>query len=59
MLTRTGHRGDNSTEVLLFDATLNGVLAIGRRAPFEAFSVIHIGTSEENLVSRYLSVIVY
>ena len=59
MLTRTGHRGDVSTEILLLDATLNGVLAVGRRAPFQAFFVINIGTSEENLVSRYLLVRVY
>jgi hypothetical protein len=36
------YRGYNATEVALFDRTIDGVLAIGGRTPFEVYLIINV-----------------
>ena len=39
-------RRDYTTQVTLFDGTVNGILAIRGRTPFQVFLVVHVGPDQ-------------
>lgn len=43
MMAGASHYGHNATKVPLLDPTIDGIFAIGRRAPFEVFPVFDVG----------------
>ena len=51
MFARARDCRDYSAEILFLNATFQGILAIGSRAPFQVLFVVDVGTSEQHLVS--------
>jgi len=43
MMAGASHCGHNATKVPLLDPAINGIFAVGRRAPFEIFPVFDVG----------------
>ena len=56
VLTSARYRRYYSVELSLLNPTLDGVLAIRRRTPFQIIFIVDIGTSKEDLISRVISV---
>lgn len=46
------HRRDDLVQLLLLDRTINRVLAIWGRTPFEVVFVVDVCTGEKNLISE-------